>query len=200
MSKSGATWWTPTRSSPGGRRHGPPLHLFASPDKDLDWSTRGRGPPFLQRVYRLVESHLDSLRRLRGEAPMEHLREKKDRDLKRRIHYTIDRVTRDIEEEKQFNTAVARLMELSNDLGSYSPSSEREWRLFREGVSPADAAHPHRPHICEELWEMTGNEGFVSERPWPPWTSRPGPTGHRGVPGQRQGEGAGGAPGRHDPR
>jgi len=146
--------------------------LFASPpDKDLDWSDQGveGAHRFLQRVYRLVESHLDGLREASAEKlPMEHLREKKDRDLKRRIHYTIDRVTRDIEEEKQFNTAVARLMELSNDLGSYSPSSEGEWRLFREGVEVLlTLLTPIAPHICEELWEMTGNEGFVSERPWP---------------------------------
>jgi leucyl-tRNA synthetase len=146
--------------------------LFASPpDKDLDWSDQGveGAHRFLQRVYRLVETNLDGLREAPTEAlPMDVLREKKDRDLKRRIHYTIDRVTRDIEEEKQFNTAVARLMELSNDLGAYSPSSEREWRLFREGVEVLlTLLTPIAPHICEELWEMTGNEGFLSERRWP---------------------------------
>ena len=58
-------------------------------------------------------------------------------------------------------------MELSNDLGSYSPSSERGGASSGGVEVLLTLLTPIAPHICEELWEMTGNEGFVSERPWP---------------------------------
>lgn len=146
--------------------------LFASPpEKDLDWSNQGveGAHRFLQRVYRLVETNQEGLRGASKEVlPMASISDKKARDLKRRIHYTIQRVTRDIEEEKQFNTAVARLMELSNDLGSFSPASGDEWALFREGVEVLlTLLTPIAPHICEEMWEMTEGEGLISERRWP---------------------------------
>ncbi|HOP52679.1 MAG TPA: leucine--tRNA ligase, partial [Synergistales bacterium] len=146
--------------------------LFASPpEKDLDWSDQGveGAHRFLQRVYRLVETNQEGLRGASKEVlPMASISDKKARDLKRRIHYTIQRVTRDIEEEKQFNTAVARLMELSNDLGSFSPASGDEWALFREGVEVLlTLLTPIAPHICEEMWEMTEGEGLISERSWP---------------------------------
>jgi leucyl-tRNA synthetase len=146
--------------------------LFASPpEKDLDWSDQGveGAHRFLQRVYRLVETNQEGLRGASKEVlPMASISDKKARDLKRRIHYTIQRVTRDIEEEKQFNTAVARLMELSNDLGSFSPASGDEWALFREGVEVLlTLLTPIAPHICEEMWEMTEGEGLISERRWP---------------------------------
>ena len=146
--------------------------LFASPpEKDLDWSDQGveGAHRFLQRVYRLVETNQEGLRGASKEVlPRASISDKKARDLKRRIHYTIQRVTRDIEEEKQFNTAVARLMELSNDLGSFSPASGDEWALFREGVEVLlTLLTPIAPHICEEMWEMTEGEGLISERRWP---------------------------------
>jgi leucyl-tRNA synthetase len=77
-------------------------------------------------------------------------------------------VTRDIEEERQFNTAVARLMELSNALSNFSPENEKDWSVFREGVQTLIVClTPIAPHISEELWDMLGNEGFVSSENWP---------------------------------
>ncbi|MDO9509216.1 MAG: leucine--tRNA ligase [Thermovirgaceae bacterium] len=146
--------------------------LFASPpEKDLDWSDQGVAGAhrFLQRVWKLVETNLFGLRKASDiTVSMSGLQEKKARDLKRRIHYTIKCVTRDIEKEKQFNTAVARLMELSNALGSFSPGTGEEWSLFREGTEALlTCLTPVAPHICEELWNMMGNEGFISLRIWP---------------------------------
>ncbi len=146
--------------------------LFASPpEKDLDWSDQGveGAHRFLQRVFRLVETNLDGLAAAEDRiVPMDSLKEKRTRDLKRRIHSTIQRITKDIEEEKQFNTAVARLMELSNDLGSFNPSSPEEWSLFREGAEVLlTCLTPISPHLCEELWESLGNASLISRKGWP---------------------------------
>jgi len=146
--------------------------LFAAPpEKDLDWSDRGveGSHRFLNRVWRLVEENLEELqkastKRLR----MEDIKDKTARDLKRKIHKTIEDVTRDIEVEKQFNTAVARLMELSNALGAFAPRSQDDWVIFREGVEVLLLClSPVAPHISEELWSLLGNDKLVCETPWP---------------------------------
>ena len=146
--------------------------LFASPpDKDLDWSEKGveGAHRFLKRVWRLVEENAGPLRTAqRRKIPIGNLAEKARRDLKRRIHSTIGSVARDIEKERQFNTAVARLMELSNALGDFTPRDENDWALFREGVETLLLClSPFTPHICEELWERLGNQGCLAGKPWP---------------------------------
>jgi leucyl-tRNA synthetase len=100
--------------------------------------------------------------------PLEKIVSRESRELKRIIHYTIKQVGHDIGEERQFNTAVARLMELSNALGGYTPESSEEWHLMREGVEALlRCLSPFSPHICEELWEMLANSPCLALTEWP---------------------------------
>ena len=75
------------------------------------------------------------------------------------IHRTIKKVTEDIEAMK-FNTAIAAMMALVNE-------------FYDKGLNRADfhllltLMSPFAPHICEELWEMTGGKGFCCQQPWP---------------------------------
>lgn len=145
--------------------------LFAAPpEKDLDWSDKGveGAHRFLGRVFRLVEDNLDGLRSAPKPMEIGSIEDKALRDLKRLIHRTVDKVTRDIEEEKQFNTAVASLMELSNALGSLKSRTPEAMSVLREGVETLLLClAPFTPHICEELWEMMGNQGMISLASWP---------------------------------
>ncbi|MDD3478738.1 MAG: class I tRNA ligase family protein, partial [Candidatus Izemoplasmatales bacterium] len=76
------------------------------------------------------------------------------------VHKTIKGVTDDLENMK-FNTAVAKLMTLSNELGSleFVPKSAYEQMLR--------LLYPIAPHITEELWEMLGHENGLVFEPWP---------------------------------
>jgi leucyl-tRNA synthetase len=146
--------------------------LFASPpEKSLDWSDKGidGANRFLGRVYRLVTDNIASLRAApRERVAMSALADDGKRDLKRLIHSTIDRVTKDIRDERQFNTAVARLMELCNGLIAFKPGDEAGRALYREGVeSLLLCLCPFCPHICEELWEMIGNTEWLAASRWP---------------------------------
>ncbi|MDR2180389.1 MAG: leucine--tRNA ligase [Synergistaceae bacterium] len=146
--------------------------LFASPPQnDLDWSEQGveGAHRFLNRVWRFVEENLDSLKQTGGEfVPMSKLSDPAQRDFKRKIHGTIQSVTRDIDEEKQFNTAIARLMELTNALYSFRPADEIGYALRREAVEVLlNCLSPFSPHIAEELWQMLGNETLLSKTSWP---------------------------------
>jgi leucyl-tRNA synthetase len=146
--------------------------LFASPpDKSLDWSDKGveGANRFLNRVYRMIDERASELRSAeRATVGVDSLPAGPGRDLKRLIHSTIDRVTKDIRDERQFNTAVARLMELYNGLAAFKPDGETAWSLFREGVeSLLLCLSPFCPHICEELWETIGHDDYLASARWP---------------------------------
>ena len=146
--------------------------LFAAPpDKSLDWSDKGveGANRFLSRVYRLVDDKVEGIRN----APRERVATSAtatagQRDLKRLIHSTIDRVTRDIRDERQLNTAVARMMELSNGLVAFKPANANDWAVYREGVEALLLClSPFSPHLCEELWERIGNRTYLATEKWP---------------------------------
>jgi leucyl-tRNA synthetase len=146
--------------------------LFASPpDRSLDWSDNGveGASRFINRVFRLVEERLENLKKAdKKHIPMSELVLPHQRELKRLIHSSIDRITRDIRDERQLNTAVARLMELCNGLASYSPRDAADWTLFREGTeSLLLCLSPFCPHVCEELWEKIGNGTMLAGSSWP---------------------------------
>jgi leucyl-tRNA synthetase len=146
--------------------------LFASPpDKSLDLSDKGveGAHRFLGRVFRLVEDNAALLKQASSDhVPMPAIKDELCRGMKRLIHSTIDRVTRDISEERQLNTAVARLMELCNGLAAFSPKDECGAALFLEGVeSILLCLSPFCPHICEELWQMLGHKELIAKAKWP---------------------------------
>lgn len=145
--------------------------LFASPpEKDLEWSDRGVEGchRFLHRVWRLVNERIEDLKRLPNETiPISKISDKRGRELKRKIHKTIQKVTEDIRDRFHFNTAISALMELSNELGSFEIRSEEDLRLFKEGVeSLIVMLYPFTPHICEELWQRLGHGEILAYHPW----------------------------------
>ena len=121
------------------------------------WSMEGiRGMQrFLQRVWR---NFVDSDRRVKiGEsaalAP----------DLERKLHQTIQKVTEDIE-GLRFNTAIAALIELNNQLVSSDEVPQAVARPFLILLSP------FAPHVAEELWEHAGfGRGDLIFQSWPDW-------------------------------
>lgn len=76
------------------------------------------------------------------------------------FHKTIKKVSSDIEDMK-FNTAIAALMTLTNDIYAIGKVSKEQVQIF------AKLLCPFAPHLCEEIWEVTGGEGFMSVQPWP---------------------------------
>jgi leucyl-tRNA synthetase len=136
--------------------------LFASPPQhDLDWTEQGveGAHRFINRVWRVVEDNLDGLISCGTDiVPVSELKSKIQKDFKRKIHNTVFCVTRDIWEEKQFNTAVARMMELVNSIYAYKPADQTDWKLMKEAVCVLlNCLFPFCPHITSELWQMLGN-------------------------------------------
>ena len=76
------------------------------------------------------------------------------------LHKTIKKVTEDIRAMK-FNTAIAALMGLINDIYAKGRIGKQQLITFIKLTSP------FAPHICEEMYEELGGEGFISKSPWP---------------------------------
>ena len=144
--------------------------LFAAPpDSVLEWSESGveGSSRFLGRLHRLVQR---SLALPRTEAASEPAAE--DTVLRRKTHKTIRRVTSDIFERLQFNTAIAAIMELCNEVSDYLARAEAnklgQSVALREALESAVLLlAPMAPHICEELWRLLGHQDFVASHAWP---------------------------------
>jgi len=146
--------------------------LFAGPPElAMEWSESGiEGPHrFLQQAWRLVERHAESFaREPRGALPAEL--PPAARDLRRKVHQTIERVTRDVEERIQLNTAVAALMELKNEIqrleAEVAGGPGRE--VLREALETLLLLlNPFTPHVCEELWARLGHASGLVRAVWP---------------------------------
>jgi leucyl-tRNA synthetase len=145
--------------------------LFAAPpEKDLEWSESGTegASRFLGRVWRVIYKWHD---KLGGAAEGEFSPEA--RALRRKTHQTIKRVTHDIGERMNLNTAVAAMMELTNEIYAFDGSlkgdvSAADRFAMKEAVeSLAKLLAPFTPHITEELWSSLGHDEIVLSSRWP---------------------------------
>ena len=143
--------------------------LFAAPpDRDLDWQEDGVAgiSRFLGRVWRLVTKYAEVARTAQGEAKAEGALAEK---LQRKLHQTIAKITQDFSGRWHFNTCVAAIMELVNEiqasdaeLNQIPPAVMRE--LLRSLVL---MLAPFAPFLSAELWQELGEEGNVLRAAWP---------------------------------
>jgi leucyl-tRNA synthetase len=161
--------------------------LFAAPpDRDLDWQEDGVAgvSRFLGRVWRIVTRHSE---KARGESADSHTSSKgaprssaldetggntnKTTQLLRKLHQTIAKITLDFEGRWHFNTSVAAIMELVNEMQDADAQ-------LAAGEIPAPVVHelltnlvlllaPFAPFLAAELWEELGGEGAILRAPWP---------------------------------
>jgi leucyl-tRNA synthetase len=148
--------------------------LFAAPpEKDLEWSEESIEGSwrFLNRVYRLVERHAEAVRAVKGAANAKAItpNSAKEKQLLSKTHQTLRRVTQDFETRWHFNSAIALIMDLTNEIYSMEP--------LGEGVRPEVQKEvlelltlmlaPMTPHIAAELWEMLGHQEGQWAAAWP---------------------------------
>jgi len=146
--------------------------LFAAPpDRDLDWQEDGVAgvSRFLGRVYRLVMKRVEPLssKAVAVNEPFSPGALK----LLRKLHQTIRKVTQDFEGRWHFNTSIAAVMELVNDLTAAEPafaSGEVRPEVLQQILPPLVLLlAPFSPYLSAELWQQLGGEGEVLRQPWP---------------------------------
>ena len=140
--------------------------LFAAPpEKDLEWNEKGVEGchRFIKRLWKWVMR----LSSLSNNLPVDNLGEKaiKMRSLQ---HKTIKKVTKDIEEKHQFNTAIASMMEMLNIVGDFTPKNSKETELAKEIMKTTlILLNPFIPFVTEELGEHLKLGELVCKLPWP---------------------------------
>jgi len=147
--------------------------LFAAPpEKDLEWSAQGveGGYRFLNRVWRLAFNHMNSIKEAVPFDGSPDELEGKYRDVFKKTHQAIHKVTRDIEDRFHFNTAISVVMELVNLMYTIEsidkgPRAAGVMRHAMESVILLLA--PIVPHFADELWEALRYKFSVLLAPWP---------------------------------
>ena len=150
--------------------------LFAAPpERDLEWSEQGveGGYRFLNRVWRLASNWIDSIKEDPSFDGSPDQLKGRIRDLFKKTHATINKVTKDIEDRFHFNTAISATMELVNtmhgiDPEENDPQTRGVMRLAMESVILL--LSPIVPHFAEELWEAIGYDSSVLLAPWPSYS------------------------------
>jgi leucyl-tRNA synthetase len=146
--------------------------LFAAPpDRDLDWQEDGVAgvSRFLARVWRLVTKYAPVARS--GAEISSKTQDRGAADLLRKLHQTIAKITLDFEGRWHFNTCVAAIMELVNEIQAADAQ-------LAAGEIPAPVVRellrtlvlllaPFAPYLASELWEELGEEGAVLRASWP---------------------------------
>ncbi len=121
------------------------MFFFAPSEDEIKWKETGLGGArrFLQRFWDRVQAASD------GED---------SRDVQRKLHQVIRKVTHSMDTDLHFNTSIAAIMEFMNVSKEFSGRSAR---------ALVQLMAPLAPFMAEELWEALGNEGSVFRAGWP---------------------------------
>jgi len=147
--------------------------LFASPpEKDLEWSEKGveGADRFLNRVWRFVTDNLKTIKE--DDLLLDADNFDKDAEkLYRTMHAAVKKVTEDVGERLNFNTAISAVMELTNEVYSYL--NDRSEEDIEKALIQKTAENlllllaPFAPFMTEELWEQIGYKDSIHTMSWP---------------------------------
>ena len=145
--------------------------MFAAPPElSLEWSDDGVAGAhrFLKRIHTLVTEHLNQGHHVSNEpVDLDGLSDEA-RDVYRKLHETIAKVSDDIGRRYHFNTAIASIMELTNSVMKFDATSDADRAVRSEAVEAiVILLSPITPHITEHLWSGLGHQNSLMDVPWP---------------------------------
>ena len=142
--------------------------MFAAPpEQSLEWSDSGveGANRFLKRLWKLASKHVAS-----EPAPALDVAalNEQQKNVRRKLHETIAKVSDDFGRRQTFNTAIAAIMELCNELGKLDDAAPQSRALLHESLRAIVLMlSPIVPHVCHALWPTLNGEGEVLNAPWP---------------------------------
>ena len=145
--------------------------MFASPPtQTLEWSETGveGAYRFLRRLWRQVYLHLQHPSQ--PDAPVIDIKDWSPalKTLRGQLHQTIAKVTDDLERRHTFNTAIASIMELMNELAKLTDTESVNRQLMQEALEKVVLLlSPIVPHICHTLWQELKPGTALLEQSWP---------------------------------
>ena len=142
--------------------------MFAAPpEQSLEWSDSGveGANRFLKRLWKLASKHAAS-----EPAPALDVAalNEQQKNVRRKLHETIAKVSDDFGRRQTFNTAIAAIMELCNELGKLDDAAPQSRALLHESLRAIVLMlSPIVPHVCHALWPTLNGEGEILNAPWP---------------------------------
>jgi leucyl-tRNA synthetase len=142
--------------------------MFASPpEQTLEWSDEGvqGAARFIRRLWNAVYEHVAA-----GAAPRPgaHALPAAQRELRRAAHQALAKATDDIGRRRNFNTAIAAIMELLNSIGRSSDATPAGRAVRQEALEIAVLVlAPITPHVCHALWRSLGHATALIDERWP---------------------------------
>src|SRR5579863_5185651 len=141
--------------------------MFASPpEQTLEWSDEGvqGASRFIRRLWNAVYEHVAA-----GRAPLEtHALGAQQRELRRAAHQALAKATDDIGRRRNFNTAIAAIMELLNSISRCGDASPQGRAVRQEALEIATLVlAPITPHVCHALWQGLGHGTALVDERWP---------------------------------
>jgi len=141
--------------------------MFASPpDQSLEWDDKGveGASRFLKRLWTIA---ITSSEQPSAVLDIDSLTEDQ-KTVRRKLHETIRKVSDDIGRRYTFNTAIAAIMELLNELYRFEDESEQGSAVMRQAVNTVVLMlSPIVPHITQKLWQQLGHDSLIIEQAWP---------------------------------
>ena len=137
------------------------------PERDLEWTDAGVTGAwrYLNQLWRMACAADSNA----GDVPEIGQLDETAADLHRLVHKTSAAITEDLE-RLRFNTAVARIRELSNALNGFDQTATGAAAVYRNAIETlAKLINPFAPHIAEEVWGKLGHAGLLAQAPWPVW-------------------------------
>jgi leucyl-tRNA synthetase len=137
------------------------------PEQTLEWSDEGvqGASRLIRRLWTLVYEHA-----ARGAAPRPEVAalSAEQRDLRRLAHQRLAKATDDIGRRRNFNTAIAAIIELLNAVQRFSDTSEQGRAVRQEALELAVLVlAPITPHVCHALWQALGKSTALIDERWP---------------------------------
>ena len=145
------------------------IMFAAPPEQSLEWSDTAVGGSFkfLNRLWKLVHIHLQHGKVTELTLDTQNL-STQQKNLRRKTHETINKVSDDFGRRLTFNTAIAAMMELVNDISKMQEHNDQGLAVEREALNAVVLMlAPITPHICHKLWQALGNHQAIIDTPWP---------------------------------
>ena len=142
--------------------------MFASPpEQTLEWSDEGvqGAARFIRRLWVAVHEHVSKGQPAKLDVAA---LSSQQRELRRATHHALGKATDDIGRRRNFNTAIAAMMELLNAVGRFSDDSTQGRAVRQEALEVSVLVlSPIVPHVCHALWMELGHETAVVNERWP---------------------------------
>ena len=144
--------------------------MFAAPpEQTLEWSDDGVAGAhrFLRKLWNMVHGHLQLAAESNTALSPADLSDAQ-KDLRRKTHETIEKVNDDYGRRNTYNTAIAAVMELLNEVAKLTDTDMQSIAVRHEALTSAVLLlSPIAPHICHSLWHAMGHQGAVADALWP---------------------------------